>query len=371
MSSKEILFVSKPLTPPWNDSNKNLAYQIAKYNLDFTFSLMTKKGVKFSEGHLKEVQIYKDSGKLAPPIFQNLRVLLHLLTIGKEIALKHYFFTPNKLTSTVGAILTKFKNKRSIQTLTSFPNRTDNLKELLFADRVVALSKDSANKLTEIGVENVEVIYPGIEIPVQIEQKQVEKLKKKYKANDKKLILYCGDYHYSDCENILTRFIKEIKNLDFECNFVSACRIKTQLDFEIENNLRKVTQESNLNDCVHFLNEIDYIKELLATADLVIFPVNSLFAKMDIPLVLLEALDLETPILISDFAPLNEILIEDCGLKFKPNDFEDFFNKIKLFFSDIKFQRGVISKTKINVVNNFSSEVMAKKYRIIYKELLT
>ncbi|KAA3607033.1 MAG: glycosyltransferase [Calditrichaeota bacterium] len=367
---KQILFVSKPLTPPWNDSNKNLAYQIAENNPEFIFKLMTKTGMKFSSKHLRDIQIYKDSGKLSPPLLQNLRVLIYLLGIGKSIELKHYFFTPNKLTSSVGKLVTKLQKKKTVQTLTSFPNETANIKDLLFADKVVALSKDSAQKLKSLGVEGVEVIYPGIETPVEVNTLKVNMLKKQYKSNDEKLILYCGDYHYSNCENILTSFIGEIKNLNFECNFVSACRIKTHLDFKVESNLKSVVDKLGLSKRVHFLNEIDYIRELLAAADLVIFPVNSLFAKMDIPLVLLEALYLETPILISDFAPLNEILIEKCGLKFAPNDFNDFISKFKLFFSDSNLQKNIISKTRLNVINNFSSKVMAENYRKIYKELL-
>lgn len=368
--NNSILFVSKPLTPPWNDSNKNIAFQIAKYNNGLNFYLMTKDGVKFNYSHLKEIPIYSDSGKLAPSISQNAKVLSHLLMVKKDVNILHYFFTPNPLTSYIGKFVTKLKSKDSIQTLTSFPIKTNNLKNLLFANKIITLSKDSENKLKSIGVNNSKTIYPGIEIPIELNTDNLEQVRKNFKAtnDDKKVITYPGDYHYSDNKELLKKIITNMKSFSFDCKLILACRIKTELDKTVERELKSLAL--NLNADVCFLNNIPYIKELLFISDLVIFPINSLYAKMDIPLVLLEALYLETPILISDFAPLNEIIIENCGLKFKMNDSEDFIRKIELFFNDKSLREELINNTKLNVSENFSSQQMAEKYFKIYKEYL-
>jgi len=56
----------------------------------------------------------------------------------------------------------------------------------------------------------------------------------------------------------------------------------------------------------------------VAAATVQVLPAESLFAKMDIPLVLLESLREEVPVVIADVLPLAELLERPVGLAVSP-----------------------------------------------------
>ncbi|MBM4372072.1 MAG: glycosyltransferase [Deltaproteobacteria bacterium] len=69
---------------------------------------------------------------------------------------------------------------------------------------------------------------------------------------------------------------------------------------------------------VHFFNELERMEDLVAAATVQVLPAESLFAKMDIPLVLLESLREEVPVVIADVLPLAELLERPVGLAVSP-----------------------------------------------------
>lgn len=192
MPKKRILFYTRPITPPWDEASKNLAYDIAT-NLprnQFMISLLTplkspfnKKLVK-KHPHIKPEEIYSSANL---NFKEKLQLLLRLFRPNLKIDLIHFLFTPRSITSFLIRLrlkLTKIKTLQTVATLSkkNFRN-TSKLNKILFADLIVVQSKNSFKQLKAKNVENVKLIYPGINLkkykPTSKDSKTLRKLKLK------------------------------------------------------------------------------------------------------------------------------------------------------------------------------------------------
>ena len=86
-----------------------------------------------------------------------------------------------------------------------------------------------------------------------------------------------------------------------------ACRPKTARAAEVEGELRALAQRLGVAERVRWLGQTARIHDWLAIADLVALPSESLYAKMDYPLVLLEAMSLARPILVTTGTAAEEL----------------------------------------------------------------
>jgi hypothetical protein len=93
-----------------------------------------------------------------------------------------------------------------------------------------------------------------------------------------------------------------------EAMLVFAVRRKTPAAGPVEARIKSDAALWGLGPHVRFLNEVDDVPGLLTLADLSILPVERLYAKMDMPLVLLEHMALGRPVVVSDSAPLRETI---------------------------------------------------------------
>ena len=77
----EVLFVSKPVAPPWNDSSKNLVRDIAGHLERHSPVLMGRPGqaCPIDRGRVEAVYGAASEGSFAPSIRENLGVFRHLL----------------------------------------------------------------------------------------------------------------------------------------------------------------------------------------------------------------------------------------------------------------------------------------------------
>lgn len=368
---KNVLMVSKPISPPWQDSNKNLTKNIISYVNNVHFHILTPKGYHFDKDNVTSEDIYQSKGDYAPGLQQNLQALFYLMTENKHIDLFHYFFTPNPKTSTVLKHFTKFKNKPSIQTVLSSPRDYTNIKDLIFGDRVVVLSDYNKQKLEEAGVNNVVRIYPGLDLkevdnfsPSALEFRVKNDLLTNY------LILYPGDYEFSGANKAVLEAVPPVVSKFPDAKFIFACRAKTEESKKIEAELKDYAIDLGIEKYVMFLGTADDMLEVMRSIDICIFPVKSLYAKMDIPLVLLEAMAYAKPIIISDIEPLNEIMKAEAGYKITPGDIDGLVKHLLelLGSSSLRIEKGFAGR-KI-VEQHFNMKELSKEYENLYQELL-
>jgi len=99
-------------------------------------------------------------------------------------------------------------------------------------------------------------------------------------------------------------------------------------------------------------------------------PADSLYAKMDIPLVLLECLNERVPIIVADIDPLREILQDDYGVLVPPSHPDELSRAIVEILRDPQRRRRMGEIGRSHIERAFDVSIMARRYEQLYAELL-
>lgn len=306
----KVLLISKPVSPPWNDSSKNLTRDLAAHLVHYRPIILSKPGSRsdFSAGiQVKEVYS-QDTGGFAPSLGDNGRVFLHLLTSSKA-DLWHFFFAPNPRTSMVAKWLTRFRRIPSIQTICSAPAPAVDPRPLMFADHIVVLSKFTEQRLLLLGInrDTITRITPAVRaVAVPDEEEKRDAQQKHGLPTNGHLLVYPGDLEFGSGAELSILTLADLPR-GLGAHLVMACRIKTPKAYEREQKLRALARELKVSSSMSWVGETNHIHSLLALADLVMLPSDDLYAKMDLPLVLIEAMSLGRPVLIAQGTPAEEL----------------------------------------------------------------
>ena len=149
---REVLFVSKPVHPPWNDSSKNLVRDLATGLRRSRPIVMTRRGAPPPMDGVSTTAVYgAAAGGFSPALADNARVLGRLL-FGARPSLWHFFFAPNRMSSRAGRFARTVRRVPVVHTVCSAPRRDVPLEAVLFADRTVVLSRRTERRFLEAGV---------------------------------------------------------------------------------------------------------------------------------------------------------------------------------------------------------------------------
>ncbi len=365
----EILLVSKPIVPPWNDSGKNLVRDLAGTGTRYHYRVMSTRGAEAPGPRAKVDPVYSAAGLYSPGLKQNLSVLKRLLKPDRQ-SLYHFFFAPNPKTSKMARAVLKLKRRKSVHTICSVPATFEGITRLMFADRVVALSEHTRGLLTDHGVHNVVHIPPCIPSADLMPGERKDAVVNRLKLPARPLVVFPGDYQFSSAARICADALPAIV-AKTDAQFVFACRIKQEQSRQIEAGIREMVAQANLESRVSFFNEVDDMEALVAAASLVVLPADSLYAKMDIPLVLLEALRDEVPVVVSDHGPLAELVAEPVGVAAPVGNANAFAHAVVELLRDPDQRRQMGTKGREMVLSKYNPETVSARYEQLYDELLS
>jgi phosphatidylinositol alpha-1,6-mannosyltransferase len=366
----EVLFVSKPVAPPWNDSSKNLVRDIAGHLRRYSPVLMGRAGQSnpIDQGRVEPVYRAQSSGGFAPSARENLGVLRHLL-LGRSTELWHFFFAPNPKTSAAGRLATALRRVPSVHTVCSVPAQGVDVRKLLFADATVALSRFAYQRFVEEGVSEraLRVIPPSV--PPLAEPTSLERteLRKKHALPEAATIwIYPGDLEFGGGAEIALEGFAAWSRPD--SILLMACRRKTNQADEALSRLRAKTKHWGLDAQVLWLGETPQIHELLALSDFVVMVNPAAYAKMDYPLVALESMCLSRPVLVAKGTPSAE-LSEGGGAVAVETNGEALAEAVERLSGDRTAIDAVGRTARTLVESKFSPEVVAEAYELLYEDL--
>lgn len=364
-----VLMVSKPVAPPWNDSTKNLVRDIVAHPSQLTFHVLTTPGFTPQGPNVVAEPIYRTAGRYAPGLRANLRVFGRLLSPGDH-ALYHFFFAPNPRSSTAGRLAMRLRRRPSVQTVCSLPRTVEGSARLLFADRVVTVSEFTRARLEAEGVPDVRAILPGLPAADPLPEAARRRCREALSLGHGPLVLFAGDYEFSAAASTFAGALLRLAPSRPDTRFVFACRIKTPAARAAEAAIMAQVRAAGLSDRVTFLNEQQDMRSLVASADLQVLPADSTYAKMDLPLVLLESLREGVPVVVADVAPLNEVLQGDVGAAVPPRDPEALAAAMAELLDDPARRRAQGERCVELARTTFSAARMAEQYQQVYRELL-
>jgi phosphatidylinositol alpha-1,6-mannosyltransferase len=356
---RDVLFISKPIAPPWTDSNKNLVRDLARGLTRYRARVMVPRGTSFN-GAVSE-PVYQSLGAYAPSRAANARVLARLLT-GPRADVWHFFFAPNPLTLRAGRVASLLRRTPTVHTIASAPDSLEAVAPQLFADRVVVLSEHTAARLARVGV-TATVIPPALG-DVSVAPDAITRARERYKLPER-YVLYPGDLEHSDGARTFVRAAARPEVRGF--GWVVAARPKTPAARDA---LASLTDEARaLGAPVTWLGELDDILAVVAGASAIVLVTDTLHAKMDWPLVLLEALALGVPVLVGDRTAAAELVRSGGAVALAAGDDRSVANECQRLVDDPAAAKWMAEEGGRWVRATCSPSVIAARYEALYDVL--
>jgi glycosyltransferase involved in cell wall biosynthesis len=185
------------------------------------------------------------------------------------------------------------------------------------------------------------------------------------------LVIFPGDYRFSKAAQTVAEAVPLLTREHPELTVVFACRIKGPGCLEERERIRGEIERAGLIDRVRFLETPTNMPQVIGTADAVLMPAESLYAKMDAPLVLLEAMAQAVPLILADVAPLNELLAFGAGIGIPPADPEALAEATGRLLENRSMREKVGQAGSRAIKEVFSAKTMTESVEAIYDEVLT
>jgi hypothetical protein len=364
-----VLIVSKPIDPPWNDSSKNLVRDLLLGLRDYRAVALGRRGgpTELGRGTIEPIHP-PGHGKFAPGASDQARVLRRLL-FGPRAALWHFFFAPNPRTSRVARLLSAARRMPTVQTVCSVPKHGTDLDAVLFGDRVVVLSRHTERWFLEAGVSpsRLRRIAPAVPELTPLTPEAMRNVRVELGlSTDSCLLLYPGDLEFGSGARLM---IEAHEKLPAEVELVLACRAKTEKAAAIRAGLEARARELGTSSRVRFLGETRRILELLGSADVIALPSEVAYAKMDYPLVLLEAMALQKPVVVCSGTPAAELAEGGAGVEVLPA-LEPLVRELERLVTDHHARAELGARARAATEERFGRARMAQAYEALYGELV-
>ncbi|HET9954733.1 MAG TPA: glycosyltransferase family 4 protein [Polyangiaceae bacterium] len=361
------------MAPPFHDGAKCLVRDVATHLRAVEPCVLSTRTAppmwsRIDGSRVASVPVYSDAGAYTPLLAQNFRAALWVL-LASRADVWHFVFAPNPRTSTVGRVLSRARRVPVVQTIASGPRHFEDVQSLLFGDVVVAQSewmrqrvRDSA-AAARAPLPDVRVILPPVSMAITRSEEQREKARAELGLNgDAPWFVYPGDLETSSGAEVSAQIAERIGAALPGAVIVFAFRRKTARALEIANALRSRLPSG----CARFVDSTPDVLSLITASHGVIFPVDDLYGKVDLPIVLLEAMVLGVPVVTLAAGPLVELrgATQVQGL-----DPERWIAALQSLVSECDRAARCVREQREFVRNSASAEHVAAQYESVYREL--
>jgi len=365
-----VLFVSKPIAPPFHDGTKCLVRDVAAELREFSPVVMTTpEAMSLLPAGVTGRAVYGKSGSFSPALADNARAAFSLLT-GPRDDLWHFVFAPNARTGQVARALRALRRLPIVQTVASPPRHFADLRRLLFGDQIVVQSRATADgllaaaRLEGFALPPVSVIPPPVPRLLEPSAERVQRARAELGLLPQDRLTLCpGDLEVSSGAEVTRRLVQPLCERLPDAVVVFAYRNKTPHAAARADSLKQVLQTPR----VRITDRVTDMHALLKAADVVIFPVDDLWGKVDQPIVLLESLALGVPSIVLDLGPLRDV---EGAMKIGTIDTGAWLEAIAALASDSALRERVIAEGRAAASSVYASGVVARAYEAIYLRAL-
>ena len=369
---KKVLYVTRPMVPPWHEGSKNLVWHLASNLTNFEPHLLTmpQDGYPNSTSSIVWHPIYS---KQKLTLMEKGRLVRFLYGRLPQINLIHNYFVPSPMTSILLSNAQRRHRLPVVQTVPSVPHQKMSkrqARQLFYGDAVVVYSDHSAELLQSWCVKNVVQVNVGIQFEKYTTAKRDLTLRAKLGCDDEAvLILFSGEYTRLGAIDRLRYIMPQVIQKSKNVHFVMACRLLLPTDEPIKQKLQRDVEKWGMTDRIHFVGEMDDFPTLLKSADLFVYPVSDMTGKIETPLTLIEAMASSLPVMTSKIYPLKKMFPDSLGVLFPPTDNEGFIDKLLDYVHDKakRVEQGAAGFAFVKP--RYSMAQMVSGYEAIYDKL--
>jgi glycosyltransferase involved in cell wall biosynthesis len=293
------MIVSKPVREPFRDGSTVLVRTLIRRLPErFRLTYLGDPERPLRSGAADDV-LPVPPMPLSPGLWQKARVLTCLAHPCRRRLPLHFFFTPNRVTSSVLALLQRLSPRRTVlQDLTSSHDAARFARLLRSLSAVVVHSTHARDALLNAGLapDRVVRIYPGVPASDPVDDPE----------HDRRL-LYAGDLDPRVVDRLLA-LGRALKRPELQgWKLCIASRSKSPDDRYHRDRLREALREESVSESIELQGEVGDMDALLRRSSLQLFLADHVRRKVDLPLVLLEGMARGIPLLAVDAAPVAEI----------------------------------------------------------------
>ncbi|HEY2365998.1 MAG TPA: glycosyltransferase family 4 protein [Polyangiaceae bacterium] len=359
-----VLFVSKPVVPPFDDGSKCLVRDVAGALKVAEPTVMVSPGGPSLGARVRRENVYGAAGRFSP---SPATLAFNRIMFGEPLDIWHFVFAPNAASSSAARLAIRSRRSRGwegkvVQTIASRPKAFES-RGLYFGDRIVALSEWTRGRLLRAGISDsvVRVIPPCVAQPRP--RTPAAEIRERLEIGDGPLVVYPGDLHVSSGAATVALAASDVLRAVPGARFVFACRKKGADTSPYEAGLREALR--GLEAYVRIVGDVPDMHGLLAAADIVAFPVDDLYGKVDLPIVLLEAMALRKPLVLVSDGPLEEL----PGKIVPPRDHVALAEAIVELCRDEDARRDLGELGRARWEQRHTPEVVAAQHDALYVEL--
>lgn len=377
-----LLMTSIPLTPPWDQGDKNLAFGLAQTMRAARFLILTRKGGEQpQERHLTPIPVFSrgNTGLLnkALVIF-NLYANRQKIQNRGKVDLIHLLYRPYRLSAWALKALSRAYDAPVIQTIPATRDGRYLGRDLFITDKVVTLSEYGRKKILDLGIPNVITIPPGICIDHwQRVGGETNGYKKMLSMEGRPVVFFPGHFGEGMGADVMLQALPRIAAQIPDVLIVFACRIRSQADLIKERDAQRRLSADKLADNVRFYNTIGDIHPFIGASDLAALPLETMREKIDLPTTLIEFMAAGKAIVLSDLAPMNEILATPEGLDrwagalVHPGDSQELSECIIGLLKDASARAKMGQRGQEHANTRFDIRITAEQYLNLYTETIS
>jgi len=357
---------SRAVGPPWVDGIVNAQVAIARAIPEFEFHWF---GL---DGWVPDNPRFVVGG-LVPDREWGYRRRLSFLrwALGQRTDLHHLIFHPRP--GVMRALRPLLAGKIVVQTIQTAPHLSVDPGRVLVGSHLVAVS-DRIRRLIEphAGGRPITVIPPVVDVPRLRREVGLGPAREALPVPATgRYLLYAGNY--SEALGVLdaVNLFVGLANDHPELHLVIANRPSLAISDE-ESVRRRVTElvaTAGLDERTTVLGTTPVFRSILAHADALVFPASDLRGtKLDLPLVLLEAMALQVPIAVYALEPFAEMEVRHAGVDAAVGDVEALVAKLSLLLDGASAPLGTHGLDLVEA--RFSPATQASRLERVYRHAL-
>ncbi|MGH7918512.1 MAG: glycosyltransferase, partial [Candidatus Dormibacteraceae bacterium] len=362
------LLTSHPVAPPWSGADKNLARALLAADLgaEFTFIGDRADGTVWPARHQRRALPFATG---IPTTREQLRLFWWLYRDRAAVDILHALITfrPSLLKEVALLALPLVRRSRLVVTCPS--GRHLPLRLLRRAAATVAISRWTEQALAGAGLANVRRIPPGIDLRWFWPGTTVEGTRR-LGLDLAPTLLFAGHYDEGGGLDAAIEVLRRLRLRVPSLRLLTAMRTRpSRADRRRRTESEAHIRALGLEDVVVPLGDRADIRSAIWASAAVLFQPVTLGIKMDLPMVLLEALACGRPIVVSATESLGELADGSGAVTIGPADSTATLHHLERLLTGDDYARSCARSARALAERRYSVEEMVNAYEDLYHDL--